>query len=796
MRDVEEGMKMDFNGKMESLSADIKKTASECEGFDQFESLRGRGRLRSLAAVRITEESDAARKAAIEAADSWKFVDKSSFQPDSPVSIVEDGDVPSHTLNMAQVGDRTISKPCSNFEAVERKRLGFPSIDMSSVYTYNDQRIAELNREYREILEKQTPFTGGGAENFVESGSEDVELNESHRRNRYLQRNNSLDGTQSPGLEERKQAHESHRRAERSSWPGATNSDGHTLRTLEDYDDKLYWSDSAEDHMDLSQDTLSKAEELAEELYRDAMEMHERLSAEADMQAAFTALKVSGKGSHNLIAETKETCGTIMFSNSHVQNGSYGMLPSVLIQTDKSESRSISFSQTSQCSSDAPGSALGPTESAQLEKMVAAALNSRSKANQSAGSPQLNVEKGENIIIGDHMIKTFDYQDSGKDGDIRTVQQEMNKLRESNARKQLKIDSLQKWRTYYKLELEDRDRKLEQIEKGYAKELKKKHKSIKQMVKAHAKGIADLDAKRDELEDKLRGEIKGLNLVIEELSGQLYDMEEHLAAGGIPYKLHMSENTGPSSKTLLSAVIGVKEAAHTFSRTFMSYLKQHLSKARDLDEQICLESEVIVARPSDYKFLVQSFILRRMFLDFDSECYNIDSCMTEIFDLEEQSKACFQEYNTYTNVADSVTLLTDNRPHNVFLREFCFKKFLHIVSESTEEAFFGDFSHSDEICAGRHPSSRFYESYCKLAVSVWLLHRLAFSFQPPARMISVRKGAQFNPTYMESAVPGISSDADTDQSALPFEALVGLMVHPGFRVGSSIIRAQVYLVTT
>nr|PNR49596.1 hypothetical protein PHYPA_011492 [Physcomitrium patens] len=114
----------------------------------------------------------------------------------------------------------------------------------------------------------------------------------------------------------------------------------------------------------------------------------------------------------------------------------------------------------------------------------------------------------------------------------------------------------------------------------------------------------------------------------------------------------------------------------------------------------------------------------------------------------------------------------------------------------SEEAFFGDFSHSDEICVGRHPSSKFYESYFKLAVSVWLLHRLAFSFQPPARMISVLKGAQFNPTYMESAVPGISSDVDTDQSALPSEALVGLMVHPGFRVGSSIVRAQVYLVTT
>lgn len=176
------------------------------------------------------------------------------------------------------------------------------------------------------------------------------------------------------------------------------------------------------------------------------------------------------------------------------------------------------------------------------------------------------------------------------------------------------------------------------------------------MEKQHARDLAHEDIKREELEDKLRGEIKELNLVIEELSGQLYDMEEHLAAGGIPYKPTLNENPGASSKTLLSAVIGVKEAAHTFSRTFMSYLKQHLTKARDLDEQICLESEVIVARPSDYKFLVQSFICRRMFLDFESECFNIDTCMTEIFDIEEHSRACFQEYMTYRNVAETVTL--------------------------------------------------------------------------------------------------------------------------------------------
>ncbi|KAG0568246.1 hypothetical protein KC19_6G005800 [Ceratodon purpureus] len=787
LKAAEARMKVEFKGNMESLSADIERTASDFEALDQYETLRERER-KSL------ERSDAARKAAIEAADKWKAANQLSSRPASPMSMLDNGDAASNRVNVTQVPDITRSKSRLNMKDATESREngrdfqsnGIASIDMGNI------TVHELNRVGVESVEKQSNIRDGDADIPI------VELSEHRRINRYRLRNGSIDGTQSPGYEEWKQVHESHRRAERSSWPGA--SAPHVLRTLDDYDDQVYWSDSAEDVMDPDRDNVGKAEELAEELYRDAMELHNRLVAEADVNAAIAASVASGKG-HSLIAETKETCGDIMlYANSHGQNGRNGTLAPVLIPADNSESRSVSFSQTSQCSADTPGSQ-GQTEGAHLDKIDASVLNFRSEANQNPGSTQLVGKGGDIITNGDHHLKMktlADFPDNQKDGDYKmALEKEMNRLRDSNVRKQVKIDSLQKWRAYYKLELEDKDRILEQIEKNHVKEMTKKDKAVKKMEKQHARDLAHQDIKREELEDKLRGEIKELNLVIEELSGQLYDMEEHLAAGGIPYKPTVNENTGPSSKTLLSAVIGVKEAAHTFSRTFMSYLKQHLTKARDLDEQICLESEVIVARPSDYKFLVQSFICRRMFLDFDSECFNIDTCMTEIFDIEEHSRACFQEYMTYRNVADTVTLLTDNRPHSAFLREFCFKKFLHIVSESTEEAFFGDFNHSDDICAGRHPSSRFYESYCKLAVSVWLLHRLAFSFQPPARMISVRKGAQFNPTYMESAVPGISSGGLGDgESALPFEALVGLMVHPGFRVGSSVIRAQVYLVTT
>ena len=55
-------MKVESQGNMESLSADIQRTASDFEVLGQYEALRERER-KSL------ERSDAARKAAIEAAD-------------------------------------------------------------------------------------------------------------------------------------------------------------------------------------------------------------------------------------------------------------------------------------------------------------------------------------------------------------------------------------------------------------------------------------------------------------------------------------------------------------------------------------------------------------------------------------------------------------------------------------------------------------------------------------------------------------------------------------------------------
>ncbi|CAK9874895.1 unnamed protein product [Sphagnum jensenii] len=106
--------------------------------------------------------------------------------------------------------------------------------------------------------------------------------------------------------------------------------------------------------------------------------------------------------------------------------------------------------------------------------------------------------------------------------------------------------------------------------------------------------------------------------------------------------------------------------------------------------------------------------------------------------------------------------------------------------ELTESQLFGNLQHRDCILTEKkHPNTPFYESFCKLAVSVWLVHRLAFAFKIPATTFVVEKGLPFDHHRMQSAGP---PDDITPNSK------VGLVVLPGFQVSQSTIACEVYLV--
>jgi hypothetical protein len=67
------------------------------------------------------------------------------------------------------------------------------------------------------------------------------------------------------------------------------------------------------------------------------------------------------------------------------------------------------------------------------------------------------------------------------------------------------------------------------------------------------------------------------------------------------------------------------------------------------------------------------------------------------------------------------------------------------------------------------------------------LHRLAYSFDPKVRVFQVKKGSEFSEIHMESVVKNIVLDEGAERPK------VGLMVMPGFMIGTSVIQARVYL---
>ncbi len=264
----------------------------------------------------------------------------------------------------------------------------------------------------------------------------------------------------------------------------------------------------------------------------------------------------------------------------------------------------------------------------------------------------------------------------------------------------------------------------------------------------------------------------------------------------IPTGSYKDDDTAPSPKILQYATSAVKEATNSFAKTFIQKMIQipDLNNRKTLEDRIRKESgDVLLSCENHSKFLVQAFICRRLYEGFENESFNIESCMSWDVDQQQYTQACFNQFQLYRRNMNTVSILINNKPHDNFLRQFCFQKFQAIVDEHTELLLFGNTQHSAKINRHKHPCTEFYQSFCKLAVAVWLVHRLAFSFDCPARIFRARKGQAFQASFMTSVVPWTMEDEEESSSSSSTTSVVGVMVLPGFRVSKSIIETQVYL---
>lgn len=263
---------------------------------------------------------------------------------------------------------------------------------------------------------------------------------------------------------------------------------------------------------------------------------------------------------------------------------------------------------------------------------------------------------------------------------------------------------------------------------------------------------------------------------------------------------------------LKKSVFVVAEKAFECSKAFLDFFKKPL------------ENHEVFQNPPEWadkrfrKFEVEAYICSHMFAGFENDSYH-DSfeCTqgseryllanhkdTEFFmknqDLEIRHQRYLEEYYSLQKfglkgiMRDLKNIVASTNPFHLF----CYRKLHNIITSlnvSCEE--FGPFQESDgdysknllfcHLATNPKYCDNVLEPFVNLAKVTFLLHRLAFQFQPPARIFRYARGTRFDPTYMENAFPIDVNDSDQ-------ELVVGLLIVPGFQVGATIVKCTVYLV--
>ncbi|KAI5065198.1 hypothetical protein GOP47_0019893 [Adiantum capillus-veneris] len=239
------------------------------------------------------------------------------------------------------------------------------------------------------------------------------------------------------------------------------------------------------------------------------------------------------------------------------------------------------------------------------------------------------------------------------------------------------------------------------------------------------------------------------------------------------------DHSSPSPQLLESAVLGASEASRTFAKLLVSLMKVaqwNLDAAAN-----SIEPGISYLRTTHKKYVFESYVFQRMLDDFENGIGNIG--------LPHREEDCFKEF-LEMRAMDPHKAVVSNKESS--FGKYSLKRFVDLIHPKMELSFFGNLEHRKKISNGIHPESPFYQNFLKLSKAMWMLHLLAFSFKPNARIFQVKRNTEFSPLYMESIVR--SPDMGLAGSESEDVPRVAFTIMPGFRVENVVIKCQVYIV--
>ncbi|KAI8028648.1 Protein GRAVITROPIC IN THE LIGHT 1 [Camellia lanceoleosa] len=258
--------------------------------------------------------------------------------------------------------------------------------------------------------------------------------------------------------------------------------------------------------------------------------------------------------------------------------------------------------------------------------------------------------------------------------------------------------------------------------------------------------------------------------------------------------LNSSSNSKPSSNSPMEVLLTIRvfdsmlreacRSLHSFTKLLIDLMKK---AGWDLDlASNSVHSEIDYAKKGHSRYAFLSYVSLGMFRGFDSENFGLD--LNGIVCNGNNSNS--EKNSSLKQLIEHVTCnpmeVLSKNPSCEFSR-FCEKKYQHLIHPSMESSIFINLDQNEVVLNSWKSLSAFYESFVKMSSSIWLLHKLAYSFNPIVEIFQVERGIDFSMVYMEDV---------TKKGVFPGKGRpkVGFTVMPGFKIGKTVIQSQVYLV--
>ncbi|GAU36823.1 hypothetical protein TSUD_320600 [Trifolium subterraneum] len=288
-------------------------------------------------------------------------------------------------------------------------------------------------------------------------------------------------------------------------------------------------------------------------------------------------------------------------------------------------------------------------------------------------------------------------------------------------------------------------------------------------------------------------EIMFLKEKLEEANKQNKSIEKRLNQSGLLSSLDNLHISGLSPTHFISVLRHTVKSIRSFVKLLVNEMR---SAGWDIDASLnAIIKENVVYWKDDHKcFAIESFVCREMFDSFNFPNFNLPN--ESIPPDRNKTQFFFARFNELKSVKAKEFLAF--KPKSPFAK-FCRLKYLRLVHPKMEASFFGHMKQrTNMVNGGEFPDeNKLFTSFGEMAKRVWLLHCLAFSFEPQVEIFQIGKGCRFSDVYMESVVNVNTNDDDDDDDAAALavesEPQVCFTVVPGFKIGKTVLQCQVYL---